>query len=99
MIPEGSIRCNKCRTDMVVVDRNYVCACDIRRAHLAQALDEENRLRQAVLLLRGQQAICDRCKRADAWKLVQCSNGCSHAQCDGCAEYTRTEALSHLADR
>lgn len=91
--PDGSIPCNRCHTDMVVVDDRYACDCDVRRLALT-APDEANRLRQAITLLRGQSAICDRCQREEAFRLVQCYEGCRHAQCVSCAEATRGEATT-----
>lgn len=87
---DGSVLCNKCRTDMVVIDRTYVCECDIRKLS-NWAPDEANRLRRVVDLVHGRSTLCDRCG-ADAWRLVQCADGCSHAQCDDCADQTREEA-------
>lgn len=94
--PEGSIPCHACGTDAVVVDRAYACDCEIRRRALV-APDEGNRLRQAVELLRERPAVCDRCKRNTAYRLVACHLGCSHAQCFECAEHTKAEALAEKA--
>lgn len=94
--PEGSIPCNRCHTDMVVVDRNYTCDCDIRKASRVDPA-EGNRLRQAVNLLRERPATCDRCQRNTAFRLVACHLGCLHAQCFGCADSTKAEAIEEEA--
>jgi hypothetical protein len=96
--PDGSIPCNRCHTDMVVVDGRYTCDCDVRKVALA-APDEANRLRQCITLLRDQNAICDRCKRDQAFRLIACSQGCSHAQCSPCADHTKNEAIAERAYR
>jgi hypothetical protein len=96
--PDGSIPCNRCHTDMVVVDGRYTCDCDVRKVALA-APDEANRLRQCITLLRDQNAICDRCNRDQAFRLVACGQGCSHAQCSPCADHTKDEAIAERAYR
>jgi hypothetical protein len=95
--PDGSVICNKCRTDMVVVDAAYVCDCNVRFFANEGASDESNRLRQAIALLRGNPAICDRCHREDAYRMVRCYTGCEHAQCGGCANETRDDAIAEGA--
>lgn len=97
--PDGSVPCNRCHNDMVVVDSKYQCECDVRHLAGGGAMDEANRVRQAITLLRGQAAICDRCTRERADRLVRCGVGCQHAQCWDCAAHTKSEAIAERARR
>jgi hypothetical protein len=94
--PDAALgRCAKCQSWIVTFRGKVLCRCVIGRVHP----DHRDRLQRLFALLCEDRVCCDRCLTNTAFRIVQCYEGCYHAQCWGCADQTKAERAEELAYR